>query len=256
VSDVDRVRDVDQEFDGLAAVVTGAASGIGRAVALALARAGARVVAADRDLDGLGTVAAAHGSVTGRFADVTSEASVHALRDDVLRDLGRVDVVVNAAGWDRAGPFLEGDEPFWRDVVDINYLGTVRTCHALLRPMLAAGSGGRIVNLASDAGRVGSGGESVYAGAKGGVIAFTKSLARELAPRGVAVNCVCPGPTDTPLFAAQPERIRQALVRATPFGRVARPDEIADAVLFLASDRARFITGQVLSVSGGLTMAG
>jgi 2-hydroxycyclohexanecarboxyl-CoA dehydrogenase len=122
--------------------------------------------------------------------------------------------------------------------------------------MIAAAAGGKIVSLASDAGRVGSSGESVYAGAKGGVIAFTKSLAREMARYQINVNCVCPGPTDTPLFATLPEGIRQSLIRAIPFRRLATPEEVADAVLFFASDRARFITGQVLSVSGGLTMAG
>jgi 2-hydroxycyclohexanecarboxyl-CoA dehydrogenase len=149
---------------------------------------------------------------------------------------------------------VDGDEEFWRTLVEINYLGQVRMTRALLEPMLEGG--GRVVNLASDAGRVGSSGETVYAGTKGGVIAFTKSLAREVARHGVTVNCVCPGPTDTPLFAAQPERIREALVRAIPLRRLAAPAEVADAVLFFASDRAAFVTGQVLSVSGGLTMAG
>jgi 2-hydroxycyclohexanecarboxyl-CoA dehydrogenase len=127
--------------------------------------------------------------------------------------------------------------------------------HAFLEPMIARGEGGKFVNLSSDAGRVGSSNETVYAGAKGAIIAFTKSVAREMARHAVNVNCVCPGPTDTPLFRAQPEKVQEALIRAVPFRRVGTPEEVADAVLFLASDRARFITGQVLSVSGGLTMA-
>lgn len=242
------------DFTDRTAVVTGAASGIGRAVALALARAGARVVAADRDLDGAKSTASRHEALSAHFVDLAAEETVTALRAEALGELGQVDVLVNAAGWDRAQPFLDNDESFWRDVVDINYLGPVRISRSFLPSMISNG-GGRIVNLASDAGRVGSSGETVYAGAKGGVIAFTKSLARETARYAINVNCVSPGPTDTPLFAAQPQRIREALVRAIPFRRAAAPEEVADAVLFFASDRARYITGQVLSVSGGLTMA-
>jgi 2-hydroxycyclohexanecarboxyl-CoA dehydrogenase len=243
------------DFTSRTAVVTGAASGIGQAVALGLAGRGAAVIAADRDLDGAKRTASRSDAVRAQFADVTDGASVRTLCRESLSQLGHVDIVVNAAGWDRAAPFLDTDEAFWRDVVDINYLGQVRMAHAFLPPMIEAG-GGKVVNLSSDAGRVGSSGETVYAGAKGGVIAFTKSLAREMARHQINVNCVCPGPTDTPLFAAQPEHVRQALERAIPFRRVANPEEVADAVLFFASDMARFITGQVLSVSGGLTMAG
>jgi len=231
------------------AVVTGAASGIGRAVALGLARGGARVVAVDRDVEGLASLPA---GITGRYADVAVAESV----DSLVPLVGRVDVLVNAAGWDRVAPFLVTDEKFWREVVEVNFLGTVRMCRAILGPMVGGGTGGRVVNVASDAGRVGSSGEAVYAGAKGGVIAFTKSLAREMARHQITVNCVCPGPTDAPLLAAQPAGIRDALVRATPLRRTATPDEVADAVLYFASDRARFVTGQVLSVSGGLTMVG
>jgi 2-hydroxycyclohexanecarboxyl-CoA dehydrogenase len=243
------------DFTSRTAVVTGAASGIGQAVALGLAGRGAAVIAADRDLDGAKRTASRSDAVRAQFADVTDDASVRTLCRESLSQLGHVDIVVNAAGWDRAAPFLDTDEAFWRDVVDINYLGQVRMAHAFLPPMIEAG-GGKVVNLSSDAGRVGSSGETVYAGAKGGVIAFTKSLAREMARHRINVNCVCPGPTDTPLFAAQPERVRQALEHAIPFRRIATPEEVADAVLFFASDMARFITGQVLSVSGGLTMAG
>jgi 2-hydroxycyclohexanecarboxyl-CoA dehydrogenase len=244
------------DFTSQTAVVTGAASGIGRAVALGLAAGGATVVAADRNLDDAKLTAEYNDAITAKFVDLTDDSSIRRLREESLTHLGRVDIVVNAAGWDRVEPFMDNDESFWRDVVDVNYLGPVRMAHAFLQPMIEAGAGGKIVNLSSDAGRVGSRGETVYAGAKGAVIAFTKSLAREMARYQINVNCVCPGPTDTPLLAAQPEGIRQALVRAVPFRRIATPDEVADAVLFFASDMARFITGQVLSVSGGLTMAG
>ena len=238
------------------ALVTGAASGIGRAVALGFARGGARVVAVDRDVERLAEVAAEHAAITGRYVDLAVGESVDELRDDVPGLVGRVDVLVNAAGWDRVAPFLVTDEKFWREVVEVNFLGPVRMCRAFLGPMAGGGAGGRVVNVASDAGRVGSSGEAVYAGAKGGVIAFTKSLAREMARHRITVNCVCPGPTDTPLLAAQPAGVRDALVRATPFRRAATPAEVADAVLYFASEGARFVTGQVLSVSGGLTMAG
>jgi 2-hydroxycyclohexanecarboxyl-CoA dehydrogenase len=156
---------------------------------------------------------------------------------------------------DRAEPFLDNSLEFMERVVRLNLLGPVKLTKALLPAMIEAGAG-KIVNVASDAGRVGSSGETVYAGAKGGIIAFTKSLAREMSRHGINVNCVCPGPTDTPLFHTLPERTREALVRAIPFRRLAKPEEVADAILFFASPRSDFITGQVLSVSGGLTMAG
>ncbi len=244
------------DFTNQTAVVTGAASGIGRAVTLALAGNGAVVFAADRDLAGAQRTAAAHERITATYLDLTSGESIRLARDEVMGAVGHVSILVNAAGWDAPGPFMSTGEEFWRQVVDINYLGHVRVSHAFLEPMIAAGQGGKIVNLASDAGRVGSSGETVYAGAKGGVIAFTKSLAREVARHQINVNCVCPGPTDTPLFMTLPEGIREGLIRAIPFRRVAQPEEIADAVLFFASDMARYVTGQVLSVSGGLTMAG
>jgi 2-hydroxycyclohexanecarboxyl-CoA dehydrogenase len=187
--------------------------------------------------------------------DVTDDESIAALADAVLGRGAAPDIVVNAAGWDRVEPFLDNSVEFMERIVRLNLLGTVKVAKAFLPAMVDAGAGA-VVNVASDAGRVGSSGETVYAGAKGGIIAFTKSLAREMAPHGIRVNCVCPGPTDTPLFRSLPEKLQAALTRAIPFRRLARPEEIADAILFFASPRSEFITGQVLSVSGGLTMAG
>lgn len=238
------------------AVVTGAGSGIGRAVAVGLARAGARVAAADLNLDAATTTAGLDANLMAYRVDVADPDEVHTLRDAVEADLGVPTVLVNAAGWDRTEPFISADVAFARRIVDINYLGPVWTCRTFLPLMIDRGRGGRIVNIASDAGRVGSSGETIYAGAKGGVIALTKSIAREAARHGITANCVCPGPTDTPLFNAQPEALKQALIKAIPFRRLAQPEEVAAAVLFFASDAASFITGQVLSVSGGLTMAG
>jgi 2-hydroxycyclohexanecarboxyl-CoA dehydrogenase len=245
------------------AVVTGAASGIGRAIALAFAGTGATAVAADLDTDGAAATAAqaaadgSPGSVVPLPVDVTDADSVVALARSVGDDLGTPSVIVNCAGWDRTAPFLSSTPEFADKVVAINYLGQVHICQAFLPAMVEAGRGGRIVNIASDAGRVGSSGETIYAGAKGGVIAMSKSLAREMARHAITVNVVCPGPTDTPLFrSGVDENLKQALIRAIPLRRLAQPAEIAAAVLFFASDEAAYITGQVLSVSGGLTMAG
>lgn len=239
------------------AVVTGAGSGIGRAVAVGLAAQGHRVIAADLNEPAAQATASQSPSlITALAVDVADRARVDALRDAVLDAVGTPTIVVNAAGWDRTAAFLDATPEFAEKVVAINYLGPVHMCSAFLPGMVEAANGGRVVNLASDAGRVGSAGESIYAGAKGGVIALTKSLAREMARNQITVNCVCPGPTDTPLFAAQPEKLKEALIKAIPFRRLARPDEVAAPVLFFASDAASFITGQVISVSGGLTMAG
>ncbi len=242
------------KVQGRTAIVTGGASGIGRATALALARAGAHVWIGDIDEAGAAAAASAVREAGGRAdaarLDVTDDASVAAF---VARVGDRIDILVNAAGWDRAEPFLENPDGFWQRIVDLNFGGPVRLMRAVLPGMIARGAG-KVVNVASDAGRVGSAGEAVYSGAKGGVIAVTKSVAREMARHGINVNCVCPGPTDTPMFQAQPQRLREGLVRAIPFRRLARPEEIADAILFFASSRADYVTGQALSVSGGLTM--
>jgi len=225
-------------------IVTGGASGIGKATAILLAREGARVLIADIDEAG-GRAAAAEGSAK-RFAidylplDLTDKPSIDAFVAAVHQRVARVDGLVNGAGWDQIQPFLENPPEMWDRVIAVNLMGA---------------NTGKIVNISSDAGRVGSMGETVYAAAKGGLIAFTKSLARELARYRINVNCVCPGPTDTPLFQRQPERMREALTRAIPFRRIAQPIEIAQAVMFFLSARSDYITGQVLSVSGGLTMA-
>jgi 2-hydroxycyclohexanecarboxyl-CoA dehydrogenase len=239
-------------------VVTGGASGIGKASAFLLAREGARVVIGD--IDEAGGRSAAAEAAADRLAidflpvDLTDKLSIDAFVAAVQQRVSCVDGLVNGAGWDQIQPFLENPPEMWDRVIAINLMGAVRLTRSLLPPMVAANAG-KIVNISSDAGRVGSTGETVYAAAKGGLIAFTKSLARELARYRINVNCVCPGPTDTPLFQRQPERMKEALTRAIPFRRIAQPIEIAQAVMFFLSTRSDYITGQVLSVSGGLTMA-
>ena len=246
-------------LDGKTAVVTGAASGIGRATAEVLAEAGAHVLLG-HIAEGPGAEAAAAIRSKGRGADfirldVTDLDSIEAFKQKAYAARPQIDIVVNVAGWGRIEPFVKNSPDFWRKVIDLNFLGPVAVSRAFLDQMVERKSG-KVVTVSSDAGRVGSLGETVYSGAKGGAIAFTKSLAREMARFNVNVNCVCPGPTDTPLLAAVPEKHREAFVRVTPMGRLAKPSEIADAVLFFASGRADFITGQVISVSGGLTMVG
>ena len=247
------------DLKGKTAVVTGAASGIGRATAEAFARAGARVLLADINDEG-GEAAAgalqAQGCDADYFhVDITDSKSIDAFRDAALANGGSVDIVANVAGWGKTEPFVENKPEFWRKLIDLNFLGTVMMPRAFVDGMMERRSG-RIVTVASDAGRVGSLGETVYSGTKGGVIAFTKALAREMARYDVTVNCVCPGPTDTPLMAAVPDKIKDAFARVTPMRRLAKPSEIADAIVFFASPQSQFVTGQVLSVSGGLTMAG
>lgn len=241
-------------FSGKVVLVTGGASGIGEATCKAFADAGAEVIVCDMNVAAGAAVADRLGP-NARFEalDVTDRAACSALAERLTAGPGRLDVLVNAAGWDIIQPFVDNEPSFWDKVVAINYIGPVQLTRALL-PLLVASGSGRIVNVASDAGRVGSSGEAVYAGAKGGIIAFTKSLARELVRRNIRANCICPGPTDTPLFNTQSDRIREALTNAIPMKRVAKPAEIADGILFFASDRSSFCTGQVLSISGGLTM--
>ena len=246
-------------LDGKTAVITGAASGIGRATAEVLADAGAHVILGDISVE-QGEAAAAAIRAKGKGADfirldVTDQASIDAFKQAAYAKRPQIDIVVNVAGWGKIEPFVKNTPDFWKKVVDINFMGPVAVTRAFLDQMFERRSG-KIVTVASDAGRVGSLGESVYSGAKGGAIAFNKSLAREAARFNVTVNTVCPGPTDTPLMAAVPEKHREAFIRVTPMGRLAKPSEIADAVLFFASDRSSFITGQVISVSGGISMAG
>ncbi len=244
-------------FEDKVVLVTGGASGIGAATVAAFADAGAVVGICDIDEDGARTVADTHEGAFVVPMDVTDAAGVKAAVDDVVATHGRVDVLANVAGWDRVMPFVDTDPDFWDRVIGINYRGILATCHAVIPHMIAQG-GGAIVNTASEAGRNGSSGEAVYSGTKGGVIAFTKALAREVARHGIRVNVVAPGLIDTPLLqgmiAEGHGRLMEAIVKATPIRRFGRPDEVAEAILFLASDRASFITGQTLGVSGGLVM--
>jgi 2-hydroxycyclohexanecarboxyl-CoA dehydrogenase len=245
-------------LDKKVAIVTGAGRGIGRGIAEKLSAEGATVVVSDVNEDSAREVAETlGGDSVGLRVDVTSRESVRAMVDEVTTRLGRVDVLVNNAGWDKVQPFLASDEADWDRVIAINLYGTLHCCKAVLPSMVEQGSGS-VVNIASDAGRVGSSGEAVYSAAKGGIIAFTKTLAREMARHQINVNCVCPGPADTPLLAEIGEdnpNLTKALERAIPFRRLARPGDLANAVAFLASDEAEYITGQTLSVSGGLTMS-
>jgi 2-hydroxycyclohexanecarboxyl-CoA dehydrogenase len=245
------------KFDGKVAVVTGGASGIGLAAAIGLGQAGARVYIADiNEANGAAAVEqfSGRGQVSFVRTDVTSEQSVAALVRTVQEGGSPLDVLVNAAGWSKVERFADTTPDLWRRLIDLNYVGTLNVTHAFLA-QLTTRPASKIVNVASDAGRVGSGGEAVYSGAKGAVVAFTKALARETARYATNVNCVCPGPTDTPLLASIPEKQREALIRAIPFRRFGKPSEVADAILFFASNRCDYVTGQVLSVSGGLTMA-
>jgi 2-hydroxycyclohexanecarboxyl-CoA dehydrogenase len=250
---------MDKVLAGKTALVTGAASGIGRATARRLAQAGATVIVADIDDKGgqatVAGIAEAGGSARFIAVDLCEAQSIDRCAQEALAVTGGVGIVVNVAGWGISQPFVQNTPEFWDRVLAINLMGPIRLTHRLVAPMFEARSG-KIVNVASDAGRVGSLGETVYSAAKGGLIAFTKGLAREAARNGVNVNCVCPGPTDTPLYQAVPEKLREAFVKAIPFRRVGQPGEVADAILFFASAQSDYVTGQVLSVSGGLTMAG
>lgn len=249
-----------KRFADQVAIVTGGASGIGRATALRLAQEGAAVVIADLNARGAADVADAISERGGRAlaqeVDVTDAPGVKGMTERANQVFGRVDILVSNAGWDRAGPFADTNEDLWDRVIAINFRGHLATCHAVL-PYMKEQGGGRIVTVASDAGRVGSSGEVVYSGAKGAVIAFTKGLAREVARHGINVNCVAPGLVDTPLLAGIAEgneKLIEAIIRSIPLRRTGVPDEIAAAICFFASVDAAYITGQTLSVNGGLTM--
>jgi 2-hydroxycyclohexanecarboxyl-CoA dehydrogenase len=247
-----------------AAIVTGGASGIGRATALALSLEGANVAIADIAIDNANRVrdevaASGYGSAIACPVDLTKRVEVEAMVQTVLREFGQIDILVNCAGWDRLEPFVESNEETWDKILTINFKSVLHTVKAVLPQMMERGSG-KIINIASDAGRVGSSWEAVYSGAKGAVIAFSKTLARETARYNINVNVVCPGMTDTPLMQAiraqseKTEKIIDAVIKATPFRRAAKPEEIASMVVFLASGDSDFMTGQTISVSGGLTM--
>jgi 2-hydroxycyclohexanecarboxyl-CoA dehydrogenase len=248
---------------GKTALVTGAGRGIGRAIALALAREGCQVGIADI----LPASAEAVADEVTRLGvkgftlpvDLTRRAEVERMAGKALAQFGQLDILVNNAGWDRMGLFLETDEDTWDRIIAVNLKAVLYVCKAVL-PHMVARAAGKVINIASDAGRVGSSGEAVYSGTKGAVIAFSKALAREMARHRITVNVVCPGLTETPLLQSlrdqspTTQKILDAVTRATPLGRVATPEEIAGAVVFLASPDANFVTGQTLSVSGGLTM--
>jgi 2-hydroxycyclohexanecarboxyl-CoA dehydrogenase len=245
------------------AVVTGGARGLGRSLSMTLAKQGAKVVIADvlveearktaQDIVQVG------GQATAVTTDVTDLNSIKSMLDRVHAVYGLVDVLVNNAGWDKMSPFSETTPAFWDKVIAINYKGVLNCVYAVMGDMVARNSG-KIINIASDAGRVGSSGEAVYSGAKGAVIAFSKAMARELARNQVNVNVVCPGPLETPLTeemkqeSALAVKIFASMDKIIPLRRMGMPQDIAGAVVFLASEEAAFITGQVLSVSGGLTM--
>jgi 2-hydroxycyclohexanecarboxyl-CoA dehydrogenase len=247
---------------GKVAIVTGAAQGIGRAIATRLAEEGAQVAIADIQED-VAAKTAADLKSAGLQAraiklDVTSLDSAIAAVATVERELGTVDILVNNAGWDKLEPFVESTPETWERVIAINFRGVLNCCKAVI-PRMQAHGGGRIVSISSDAGRVGSLGEAVYSGCKAGIIAFSKTLARELARNKINVNVVCPGPTETALLRGvmdEQPKVLEAMLRGIPMRRLGQPQDLAGAVAFFASADADYATGQVISISGGLTMAG
>ncbi len=248
-------------LSGKVAIVTGAAQGIGRAIAERLASEGAKVAIADINEAGAGQTAqeirAGGGQAIAVKLDVTSLEQAAAAMDRVERELGPIDILVNNAGWDKVQPFVENTPEMWERVIAINFRGPLNCCKAVIPKMQARG--GKIVTISSDAGRVGSMGEAVYAGCKAGLIGFSKTLARELARNRINVNVVCPGPTDTALLkSAMADRpgVLDAMAKGIPMRRLGQPQDIAGAVAFFASADSDYATGQVLSISGGLTMVG
>jgi len=252
-------------FKDRTVVVTGGGGGIGGATCRRFAREGAAVAVFDLNRDAAEKVAADIRGHDGKAAafhcDITQRASIDAAVAATESQLGPIDVLVNNAGWDIFRPFTKTEPAQWDRLIAINLTGALHMHHAVL-PGMAARKAGRIVNIASDAARVGSSGEAVYAACKGGLVAFTKTIAREHARHNITANVVCPGPTDTALFAdykegaGNPEKLEEAFRRSIPLGRIGQPDDLPGAILFFASDDAAYVTGQVLSVSGGLTMNG
>jgi 2-hydroxycyclohexanecarboxyl-CoA dehydrogenase len=246
------------------ALVTGSGRGIGRAIARRLAGDGMAVGVVDVDAATAGAVAddiaRDGGRAASAVADVADRAAVAAAVRTVEAALGPVDVLVNNAGWERMALFVESEPALWDRLIAVNYRGTLNVTHAVVAGMIGR-KRGRIVTIASDAGRVGSTGEAVYSGCKAALVGFSKALAREVARHGVTVNVVCPGPVDTQLLkdvmaGERGQKILAGMQRAIPLGRLAQPEDVAGAVAYFASEEASYVTGQVLSVSGGLTMAG
>ena len=246
-------------------IVTGGGGGIGGATCRRFGAEGAKVAVFDVNLEAAektaAAIAGAGGTARAFACDITDHEAVNAAVAATEAAFGPVDVLVNNAGWDVFRLFKDSDPAEWQKLIAINLVGALNLHHAVL-PGMAARKAGRIVNIASDAARVGSSGEAVYAACKGGIVAFSKTIAREHARHGITVNVVCPGPTATALFegykqgAGNPEKLEEAFRRSVPLGRIAQPDDLPGAILFFASDDAGYITGQVLSVSGGLTMVG
>lgn len=254
-----------KRFEDKTIIVTGGGGGIGGATCLRLAAEGAKLAVFDRDLAAaektVAAVQAAGGKAAAFACDITDRAAVDAAVAATEAQLGPVDVLVNNAGWDVFKPFTKTVPAEWAKLIDINLTGALHMHHAVL-PGMVARKAGRIVNISSDAARAGSSGEAVYAACKGGLVAFSKTIAREHARHGITANVVCPGPTDTALFAdykegaGNPEKLVEAFTRSIPLGRIGQPQDLPGAIAFFASEDAAFITGQVLSVSGGLTMNG
>jgi len=252
-------------FEGRTVIVTGGGGGIGGASCRRFAAEGARVAVFDVNLEAAQSVArdivASAGQAQAFQCDITDRASVDQAVAATIERFGPIDVLVNNAGWDIFCPFTKTEPAQWDKLIAINLIGPLHMHHAVL-PGMVARRAGRIVNIASDAARVGSSGEAVYAACKGGLVAFSKTLAREHSRHGITVNVVCPGPTDTALFAdykagaGNPEKLVEAFTRSIPLGRIGQPDDLPGAIAFFASDDAAYVTGQVLSVSGGLTMNG